>query len=215
MASLDEVYSRAGGKRQKRFNTGIALFATGGLLVISGILFSTTDILSSLDLGYFTLRKFSGILAGIGMPLFLFGVFTVLPATAYQRASAIIGSSISLFGVLLFWYAYPYRWIGATHDHITLFVVIVYFAGFAVTLWSLFIAMVNFKIRNDPGGTVILQRIINGETQFVEVPKSAMRVVTGGVPETNSVGTIGILGNLPQTSNPTNMSGEDAEIDRL
>jgi hypothetical protein len=75
--------------------------------------------------------------------------------------------------------------------------------------------MVNFKIRNDPGGTVILQRIINGETQFVEVPKSAMRVVTGGVPETNSVGTIGILGNLPQTSNPTNMSGEDAEIDRL
>ena len=215
MTSLAKAYDLTGKKSRKNLYTGTALFATGGILVIAGIIFGTTNILVNLEFGYFVIRRVSGLLAGLGFPIFLLGVFAVLPATDYQRASAIVGASISTFGILLFWYAYPYKWIGATANHITLFVVIIYFLGSAVILWSLFTAVVNFKTRNDPGGTVILQRTINGKTQLIEVPESAIKVVKSGTPEGRQVGTVGVFGKLSPTEMTSDASNEDVDIDRL
>ena len=214
MTSLAKVYGSTGRKSRKNLYTGTALFATGGILVIAGILFSTTNILVNLDLGYFVIRRISGLLAGLGFPIFLLGVFAVLPATEYHRASAIVGASISAFGVLLFWYAYPYKWIGATPNHITLFVVIIYFLGSIVILWSLFTAVVDFKIKNDPG-TVILQRIVNGKTQLIEVPESAIKILKSGTPDDKQVGTVGVFGKLSPTNLTLDASDEDVDVDRL
>ena len=215
MTSLAKVYDSTGRKSQRNLYTGTALFATGGILVIAGILFSTTNLLVNLDLGYFVIRRISGLLAGLGFPIFLLGVFAVLPTTEYQRASAIVGASISAFGVFLFWYAYPYKWIGATSNHITLFVVIIYFLGSIVILWSLFTSVVNFKTRNDPGGTVILQRIVNGKTQLIEVPKSAIKILKSGTPDDKQVGTVGVFGKLSPTNLTPDASNEDVDVDRL
>ena len=75
--------------------------------------------------------------------------------------------------------------------------------------------MVNFKTRNDPGGTVILQRTINGKTQLIEVPESAIKVVKSGTPEGRQVGTVGVFGKLSPTEMTSDASNEDVDIDRL
>ena len=75
--------------------------------------------------------------------------------------------------------------------------------------------MVNFKTRNDPGGTVVLQRIVNGKTQLIEVPKSAIKILKSGTPDDKQVGTVGVFGKLSPTNITPDESNEDVDVDRL
>ena len=71
--------------------------------------------------------------------------------------------------------------------------------------------MVNFKTRNDPGGTVRLQRIVDGETRYVEVPASAITELDRP-PQGGSAGSgVGVLGNVDRA--PV-LDEDDADVER-
>ena len=159
MTSLAEVYEGKGGGL-RRLYLGTGLFAAGAVMTVVAIVVGTTAVLEPREMGVFASREIAGVLAGLGVPAVFVGIFTVLPASRRERIAAAIGAAVAVFGVVLFVQAYPERWIGATTDHVTLQVVAVYFLGALTTFWGLFTAVVNFKVRNDPGGTVTLRRII-------------------------------------------------------
>lgn len=194
MTSLAEVYEGVGGTSLRRIYLGTSLFAGGAILVISAIIIASTDILAGYNIGTFGSRRIAGLLAGVGVPAVFVGIFTVLPANPRERATAAIGGSVALFGVVLFWEVYPGQWYGATPDHLTLPVVVVYFIGLITTFWALFTAVVNFKTRNDPGGTITLKRTVEGETQFVEVPLSEVEGKT--LQEASTGSSVGVLGGV-------------------
>jgi hypothetical protein len=85
----------------------------------------------------------------------------------------------------MFWYAYPGHWAGHGRQ-LTLPVVAVYFFGLVTTFWCLFSAVVNFKTRNDPGGTVTMEVTRQGETKVVEVESSSA-----------GFGGVGVFGREP------------------
>lgn len=215
MTSLSEVYEEVGRESLRRLYLGTGLFVLGAVMVVIAIVIATTDALAGVGLGTYEARKLAGLLAGLGVPAVFVGIFTVLPATAYERATAAVGASIAVFGVALFWYAYPSRWYGATPDHITLPVVAVYFLGTITTFWALFTAVVNFKTRNDPGGTVTLQRIVNGETRYVEVPASAITEIDRR-PASGSAGSgVGVLGDVDRAPvMAPDVDDDDADVER-
>ncbi|MFB6211388.1 MAG: hypothetical protein ABEI76_07610 [Halobacteriales archaeon] len=214
MASLAEVYERVKGRSRKRLYLGTGLFAAGTLAVVVAIVFATTDLLAAVGIGVFGARKFAGVLAGLGIPAVFVGVFTVMPASARERATAVIGASIAIFGVALFWYAYPSRWLGATPDHLTLPVVAVYFFGTITTFWSMFVAVTNFKTRNDPGGMLRLERTVDGDTRVIEVPREES---TGGKGDAAALGGVGVVGSVDRDEVArrdvaTSDGGTDAEV---
>ncbi len=155
------------------------------MLVVVAILAATTSLFAAIGLDIYGSRKLAGITAGLGVPAVFVGIFAVLPATSDRvRAAAAIGSSISILGVGMFWYAYPLHWAGYNRD-LTLPVVAVYFVGLVVTFWCQFTAVVNFKTRNDPGGTVTMEVTRKGETKIVEVERS------------RGFGSVGVFGDQP------------------
>lgn len=213
MTSLAEVYDGVGNTTLRRLYLGTALFVLGATMVIVAIVIASTDLLAALGIGTFGAREIAGVLAGLGIPAVFVGVFTVLPAQQYERATAAIGASIAVFGVILFWEVYPQQWYGATSNHYTLPVVAVYFLGTIITFWSLFTAVVNFKTRNDPGGTVTLKRTIDGETKLVEVPVSELAGTE--ISSLGSGGTVGVLGDVDREqvmASDDDHSTDDAEV---
>ncbi|KAB1192214.1 ribonuclease BN [Haloferax sp. MBLA0076] len=204
MTSLSEAYHGGrGGPSLRRLSLGFGVFIAGALLVIAGIVVTTTDVYT---LGGATLgeaRELGGILGGLGVPAVFLGVFAVLPASRRTRAAAVIGASIAVLGVGLFSHAYPCQWTGATCGagltDLTLETVGVYFFGTITTFWCLFVGVANFKTRNDPGGTATVQVTKKGETRIVEVEKTVRGGLSG----------IGFLGGTPdgnvetQTNSPS------------
>ena len=189
MTSLTEAYGSKGQEGLRRLYLGTGLFVLGAVMVVIAIVAATTNVFAASGLGTFGARKLAGILAGLGIPAVFIGIFTVLPASRNERAAAAIGASVAVFGVLLFAYAYPGQWYGATENHITLPVVAVYFLGAIITFWALFTAVVNFKVRNAPGGTVTLENIIRAG-------RSTDRRTSGSKPEGNALGGVGVVGNV-------------------
>ncbi|WP_416838930.1 ribonuclease BN [Haloferax sp. DFSO52] len=192
MTSLSEAYHGGrGGPSLRRLSLGFGVFITGVLLVIAGIVVTTTDVYTSGGATLGEARELGGILGGIGVPAVFLGVFAVLPASRRTRAAAVIGASIAVLGVGLFSHAYPCQWTGATCGagltDLTLETVTVYFFGAITTFWCLFVGVANFKTRNDPGGTATVQVTKKGETRIVEVEQS----VRGGL------SSIGFLGGTP------------------
>lgn len=201
MTSLGETYEGHGGvrKRPRRLYLGVGLFLVGSLLVVVGILAATTTTLSAVGLNYYGSNKLAGVTAGLGVPAVFVGVFVVLPATSDRvRAAAAIGSSITVLGVALFWYAYPHHWL-EYGQRLTLPVVAVYFSGLITTFWCLFAAVVNFKTRNDPGGTVTMEVTREGETKIVKVEKS------------RGLGGIGVFGDGPEGTDPVSDGGASSD----
>ncbi|SFL02572.1 hypothetical protein SAMN04487950_2023 [Halogranum rubrum] len=203
MTSLSEAYTSAAGQSTpRRLYLGVALFLVGALLVITGIVVTTTNVLRPENGGYVTARLYGGTLAGIGVPAVLLGVFTVLPAARQTRAAAIVGASISLLGVALFWHAYPCGWIGAvcpgtSQMDLTLPTVGVYFLGTITAFWCLFAGVANFKTRNSPGGTVKMEVTRQGETRVIEVPAEQARSFSG----------VGFFGDTPDGNVETQTNG--------
>ncbi|MFB6110968.1 MAG: hypothetical protein ABEJ35_00365 [Halobacteriaceae archaeon] len=188
MTSLSEAYERQAIEvSRRRLYLGTGLFAAGAVLLVGGILAGTTTLAIEAGFGVGGARELAGVLAGLGIPAVLVGVFTVLPATNAQRAGAAIGAGIAVLGVALFRYTYPEQWyVGESGipSSLTLSTTITYFAGTVVTLWFLFTAVATFKRRNDPGGTVTLQIERGGVTKTVEVAAkdaAAAKEAFGGV----------------------------------
>lgn len=190
MTSLSEAYNTAAGKNPGRLYLGVALFLVGALFVIAGIVVTTTNVLQP-AINVAEARLYGGVLAGVGVPAVFLGVFTVLPAGRQTRAAAVIGASISLLGVALFWHAYPCQWIGANCGkdlmNLTLPTVGIYFLGTITTFWCLFVGAANFKTRNNPGGTVRMEVTRQGETKIIEVPAAQAKSFSG----------VGLFGTQP------------------
>ncbi|SDM11927.1 hypothetical protein SAMN04487949_0924 [Halogranum gelatinilyticum] len=202
MTSLSEAYDTAAGQNPGRLYLGVTLFLVGALFVIAGIVVTTTNVLQP-SLNVAEVRLYGGVLAGVGVPAVFLGVFTVLPSGRQTRAAAVIGASISLLGVALFWHAYPCQWIGANCGqdltNLTLPTVGVYFLGTITTFWCLFVGAANFKTRNDPGGTVKMEVTRQGETKVIEVPAA----------QAKSFGGVGLFGNEPDGEVETQTAGSN------
>ena len=199
MTSLAEAYEENVGEAGslRRLYLGVGLFVVGALLVVVGIVVSTTGIHTAFGLRWWQGREIGGILAGLGVPSVFVGVFTVLPASQRVRAAATIGAGVAVFGVAMFADAYPKDWAGYGAD-LTAQVVAVYFVGVLVTFWCLFVAVANFKTRNDPGGTVTLEITREGEVRTVEVERDELDDLSA-----NDFGGVAFLGDTPDGETPT------------
>ncbi|MFB6179464.1 MAG: hypothetical protein ABEI77_07060 [Halorientalis sp.] len=207
MTSLTDVYEHGVGavaSRRRRY-LGLALFGVGACMVVAGIVLATTGLGVQFGLGIYGARELAGVLAGLGVPAAFLGSFSLLPSSRRTQAAALIGGSLSVFGVVLFREAYPYQWVGATGGtDLTLPVVVVYFVGSITTVWCLFLAAANVKRRNDPGGTVTMEVTEEGTTRIVEV--------SGSVP---GFGSVGLFGNDPEGDVETQTNhDEDVLYDR-
>ncbi|MFB6117136.1 ribonuclease BN [Halosegnis sp.] len=190
MTSLADVYEGgAGGADRRRLYAGVGLFAVGAALTVVGILVGTSaGATGVLGLGKFGARELAGVLAGVGLPATFLGAMTVLPRASWRiRAAGWLGAAVALAGVVAFVAVYPGQWFGMTPDY-TLPVTALYFVGAITTFWCLFVAVANFKARNDPGGTVRLEVTKAGRTKVVEVSNERLRQGLGG---------IGLLGDGP------------------
>jgi len=224
MTSLAEAYEENVGEvgSLRRLYLGVGLFVVGALLVVVGIVVSTTGVHAALGLEWWQGREVAGVLAGLGVPAVFVGVFTVLPASQRVRAAAAIGAGVAVLGVALFAHAYPYMWTGAGNGaDLTAQVAATYFFGVLVTFWCLFVAVANFKTRNDPGGTVTLEISREGEVRTVEVDRedleefddldelSAVRTQLSETddgsdrPEETGLGGVGFFGDAPDGETPT------------
>jgi len=208
MTSLADVYEGHVGevRNVRRLYLGTGLFLAGAVVTVVGMLVATTGLASLLGIdGEFAPYRYAGLLAGLGVPAIFVGVSIVLPASMRLRAAAAIGSSVTVLGVALFWYAYPTHW--AEHgQNLTLVVLGVYFLGVITTLGCLFVGIANFKERNSPGGTVSVQYTTEeGETRVVEVDRSEV--------QDKGLGGVGMLGGTPdgdvetQTNRPGSAGG--------
>jgi len=207
MTSLTDVYAHGVGavasRRQKV--AGFSLFTVGAVMVVAGIVVATTGVGEQFGLGKFAARELAGVLAGLGVPAAFLGSFTLMPSSRRTQAAAVIGGSLSVFGVILFREAYPYQWVGATGStDYTLPVVVVYFLGTITIFWCLFLAVANVKRRNDPGGTVRMEVTEEGTTRILEV--------SGSVP---GLGSVGLFGNATpdgEVETQTNRDEDDSEV---
>ncbi|WP_435117302.1 DUF7139 domain-containing protein [Halolamina sp. C58] len=195
MTSLSEVYKPDAEFQTslRRLYAGLGLFALGGLLAIAGVVVGATTPLRSLTASW----EWAGILAGLGVPAAILGVFIVLPSGRRTRVAAVIGAALSLLGVALFAHAYPCQWVGTNclgdRSLLTLPVALLYSAGIITTLWCLFTGIVNFESRNSPGGTARVEVTTQGETKVIEVPTSELSKFSG---------SMGVLGGTPDVDSP-------------
>ncbi|WP_435317501.1 DUF7139 domain-containing protein [Haloarchaeobius sp. TZWSO28] len=216
MTSLADVYEDNVGEVEnlRRFYLGMGLFLAGALLTVLGIVVGATDVLAGLGVDIYGSREIAGVLGGLGIPAVLVGVFTVLPASRRIRAAAAIGASVCVLGVALFSRVYPGDWIGSptASQGMTLLVAVVYFVGVFTAIGCLFSAVVTFKTRNDPGGTVTMQVTREGETKYVEVPEEKVDEVEGEKASAAQYGSVGMFGTQPDgnVETQTNRPGRKA-----
>jgi hypothetical protein len=217
MTDLSEAYegSVASQQGRHRLYLGVGLFLAGAALLLAGIIIAGSGLLTAQGYSLGETRWLGGVLGGIGLPAVILGVFTILPASRRTRSTALIGASLSLFGVAIFAHAYPCQWIGTTCTNpgadLTLPTAGIYALGTLTTIGCLLVGIANFKIRNNPGGTVTMEVTQQGETKTVEVEEAS-----GG-----GLGGIGFFGATPDgevdtqtnpagTSSPTSDGGATA-----
>ncbi len=210
MTSLSEVYEggvRTVVDRRQRW-LGMSLFVVGVAMVVGAISIATTDLSAWFGLDYVGARARAGVLAGLGLPAVFVGIFAVLPTNATTRASAAIGASLAVFGVVLFTYAYPERWL-SNDPAFALATIVVYAAGTLLTFWSLFIAIATFKTRNDPGGTARVEITEEGKVRVITGgDSSSTSESSGSRPSIPGFGSVGLFGSDPDGSVPTQTNEE-------
>lgn len=211
MTSLSEVYEggvRTVVDRRQRW-LGMSLFVVGVAMVAGAISIATTDLSAWFGLDYVGARARAGVLAGLGLPAVFVGIFAVLPTSATTRASAAIGASLAVFGVVLFTYAYPERWL-SNDPAFALTTIVVYAAGTLLTFWSLFLAIATFKTRNDPGGTARVEITEEGKVRVITGGGSSTGGTGGSTPSIPGFGSVGLFGSDPDGSVPTQTNDESS-----
>jgi hypothetical protein len=195
MTSLTEAYQ--GNARDatslRRLYAGAALVLLGAGISVLTVLLPTTEFFTTLvadvttweTADHYASVRVAGVLAGVGVPMALIGVFIVFPAGRRMRAAGAIGASLCLLSVVLFWGAYPHHWRGYGAD-LTLEVSTIYLLGLFVAVWCLFVGVVDFKTWNDPGGSLEMNVTRENHT-VVEVVES----------DTSGLGSVGVLGETP------------------
>ncbi|MFC6756030.1 hypothetical protein ACFQER_04060 [Halomicroarcula sp. GCM10025894] len=173
MTSLSDVYEgevgRVATRRQQLVGTGLFLAGAAGL--VAAIALATTSLGTTLGLGDYAAREIAGIVAGVGLPAVVLGIFAVLPAGPRTRLAAVGGAGVALVGVVAFQRLYPYSWM-ADAPLLALGASTVYFTGVLTTFWCLFAALATFKTRNDPGGTARMKVTEEGTIELVEESRS-------------------------------------------
>jgi len=199
MTSLTDVYDGDVGSvaDRRRRAAGTALFLVGAAIVVTAIATATTDLRQVFGLGLYEAREVAGVLAGLGVPAVVVGIFAVLPAGRVVRAAAAIGASLALLGVTLFVYAYPDRWL-SVDPALTVGTVLMYSLGTLTTVWCMFAALATFETRNDPGGTARMEITEEGTIRIIERETS--------IP---GFGSVGLFGSDPDGSveTQTNRAG--------
>jgi hypothetical protein len=209
MPSLTEAYTTDRvGPSLGQLLVGLILFLLGALLIISGIIVATTEVIYGTDIAALTAkRQFGGVLAGSGIPAVLLGVFTVLPSARMTKIAAVVGAVIAMVGVGLFRYAYPCRWSGSTCGaglaDLTLLTVGIYFLGALTAFWALFAGIANVKLRNNPGGTATINVQTKGETKYIE------RESTSGL---SGIGLFGKPSSADPLETASSDGGEHTEV---
>lgn len=205
MTSLSEVYEggvRTVVDRRQRW-LGMTLFTVGVTMVVAAITIATTDLSARFGFDVIEARWHAGVLAGLGLPAAFIGIFAVLPASGVTRAAAAIGASLALFGVVLFTYAYPGRWL-SNDPTFALGTIVVYSVGTLLTFWCLFVGIATFKTRNDPGGTARIEITEEGKVRVINAgPAATEPADSGSVPSIPGFGSVGLFGNDPDGSVPT------------
>ena len=200
MTSLADVYEgkagRVASRRQQLVGTGLFLAGVAGL--VGAIALATTGLGSLFGLGDYAAREVAGVVAGIGLPAVVLGIFTLLPAGPRTRVVAGAGAAVSLLGVVGFQHVYPYNWMANT-PLLALGVSTLYFTGVLTTFWCLFAALAMFKIRNDPGGTARMKVTEEGTIKLIEENTSV-----------GSAGGIGLFGREPDGSVETQTNRRDS-----
>ncbi|MDS0222604.1 hypothetical protein NDI54_14760 [Haloarcula sp. S1AR25-5A] len=173
MTSLTDVYEgevgRVASRRQQL--VGTALFLAGAAGLVGAITLATTDVGTTYGLDAYAARRLAGIIAGLGLPAVILGVFAVLPASRRIRLTALGGTGVAMGGVGLFQSLYPYNWT-SSDPLLALLTGIIYFAGIVTTFWCLFASLATFKTRNDPGGTARMEVTEEGTIRLVEEARS-------------------------------------------
>lgn len=171
MRSLDEAYSRRrAGHDRRRVAGGAGLGFAGAVAVLGAI--SLVAVAGDAT----TAKRYAGVLAGLGIPAMLLAVVVVLPAGWQNRAGVVVGSGLTVVGVVVFWRVYPTRWTGAA-DPLVFETAVVYGLGGAVALAFVFLAIATVRRRNSPQGTVRLAVNRDGGTETVEVSQREYRRV--------------------------------------
>ncbi|WP_276271244.1 DUF7139 domain-containing protein [Haloarcula litorea] len=200
MTSLTDVYEgevgRVASRRQQV--AGTALVGAGLGALVAAIALATTDVGAVVGLGDYAAREVAGIVAGVGLPAVVFGVFAVLPASRRVRATALVGVALSLLGVAAFRSVYPNSWM-ANDPLLALGVSAVYLAGVLTTFWCLFAALATFETRKAPGGTARMRITEAGTIELVE----EARPIPG-------LGGVGLLGSDPDGGVETQTNRSDA-----
>ena len=216
MTSLSEVYE--GGARtvvdRRRRTVAAVLFAVGVTTGGVAILLTTTGLRSWVGLGIVEAREVAGVLAGVGLPAAMIGIVAALPTSDETRAAAVIGSSLTVFGVLLFVYAYPSRWL-ANEPALAVATVAIYTLGVLVTFWCLFVAVATFSDRNDPGGTARVEITDEGKIRLVSRDEGSANPESSGTPTVPGLGGVGFVGRDPDGEVPTqtNTAGDGSNGD--
>jgi hypothetical protein len=193
MTSLSDAYdgeARSVAGRERR-TLGRALVAVGAVAVLAAVPIATTGIGDAVGLSVLESRELAGVLAGVGLPAVFVGIFTVLPSSPATRAGAAIGASLAVFGVVLFVFAYPERWLAAD-PALALTTTVVYGVGALTTFWCLFISLATFNRRRAPGGTARMRVTEEGRLEIIT--ETAEHVGRGAV---------GLLGRGPDGTVPT------------
>lgn len=212
MTSLSEAYEE--GMRtvvdRRRRVLAVSLFALGAAMCAVAILLTTTGVRSWVSLDVTGARRVGGVLAGVGLPAAMIGIFAALPASDETRAAAAIGASIAVFGVLLFVSLYPSRWLSSDSASPALAVATVglYALGTLVVFWCLFVAVATFNRRNDPGGTARVEVTDEGTVRLIS-RDSATDPASDETPSTPGLGGIGVVGTDPGAGVPTQTNGAD------
>lgn len=177
MESLGDAYAgtRWEGRDPRRVCAGAALFALGVVAVVAGIVVGTGSVdglVGAADT--VEAQGIAGVVAGLGIPALMLGVVFVLPASRRERLGVLAGTLLCVAGVWLFTRAYPTRWAG-TADSLAFPTTLTYFLGGCVAFWFVFTAVADFRVRNNPTGTVRMELTRQGETKTVQVPRNEYR----------------------------------------
>jgi hypothetical protein len=177
MESLGDAYtgSRWDGRDPRRVYAGATLGTLGvGALFVSALI-GTGWANSLLGVtGTVEAQGIAGVVGGLGLPALMVGVVAVLPASRRERLGVLAGAMGCVAGVWLFTRAYPLRWAGEPNS-LAFPTMLTYFAGGCLALWFVFTAIADFRVRNNPSGTVSLELSRNGGTKTVQLSRDEYR----------------------------------------